>query len=82
MKIDLSIDGNQYCVLIGANPQEGVEGFGDTAAIALRNLSFEIEKQLLRSTFFRKQWNLVEEILKEEWDAVVAKTEDREGGDQ
>jgi hypothetical protein len=31
----LSIDGDQWCALYGANLQEGVAGFGDTPALAM-----------------------------------------------
>ena len=30
----LSIDGNQWCALYGANPQEGVAGFGKSPYLA------------------------------------------------
>jgi len=33
----LSIDGNQWCALYGANLQDGVAGFGDTVADAMRS---------------------------------------------
>lgn len=33
----LSIDGNQWCALYGANLQDGVAGFGDTIADAMRD---------------------------------------------
>jgi hypothetical protein len=32
----LSIDGNQWCALYGDNLQDGVAGFGDTPAAAMR----------------------------------------------
>lgn len=32
----LSIDGNQWCALYGSNLQDGVAGFGDTPADAMR----------------------------------------------
>ena len=32
----LKIDGNQWCALYGENLQEGVAGFGDTPAAAMR----------------------------------------------
>lgn len=32
----LSLDGNQWCALYGANLQDGVAGFGDTPALAMR----------------------------------------------
>jgi hypothetical protein len=31
----LSIDGNQWCALYGANLQDGVAGFGDSPALAM-----------------------------------------------
>lgn len=33
----LSIDGNQWCALYGDNLQEGVAGFGDSPADAMRD---------------------------------------------
>jgi hypothetical protein len=33
----LSIDGNQWCALYGANLQDGVAGFGDSPAEAMRD---------------------------------------------
>ena len=30
LKPKISIDGNQYCVLLGVNLQDGIAGFGDT----------------------------------------------------
>jgi len=30
------LDGNQWCVLLGANLQEGIAGFGDTPATACK----------------------------------------------
>lgn len=30
----LTVDGNQYCMLYGVDLQEGIAGFGDTAALA------------------------------------------------
>ena len=33
---ELSIDGNQWCALYGANLQDGIAGFGDTPAAAMR----------------------------------------------
>lgn len=35
----LSIDGNQWCALYGANLQDGVAGFGDTPALAMRDFN-------------------------------------------
>ena len=34
MRPALSIDGNQWCALYGANLQDGVAGFGDSPALA------------------------------------------------
>jgi hypothetical protein len=44
LKPTVSIDGNQYCVLLGKNPMEGVVGFGDTLyeAILDFNKSFHL----------------------------------------
>lgn len=39
-------DGNQICAMIGSNPMEGIAGFGDTLADALRDLANEIEKEV------------------------------------
>lgn len=33
----ISIDGNQWCALYGANLQDGVAGFGDSPADAMRD---------------------------------------------
>lgn len=33
----LSIDGNQWCALYGANLQDGVAGFGDSPEAAMRD---------------------------------------------
>ena len=30
IKLDLSLDGNKYCVLEGKNLQDGIAGFGET----------------------------------------------------
>lgn len=35
--LDLSLDGNQWCVMFGPDLQTGVAGFGDTATDALRD---------------------------------------------
>lgn len=44
LKPEVSIDGNQYCVLYGKNLQEGICGFGDTimAAIIDFNRQFQL----------------------------------------
>lgn len=36
-KPDITRDGTKWCVLFGANLQEGVSGFGDTPAQAMYN---------------------------------------------
>ena len=35
LKPKFSIDGNQFCVMYGDNPMEGVCGFGDTPYLAV-----------------------------------------------
>lgn len=42
--LKISRDGNQYCVLMGDNLQEGVAGFGKTLLKALHNFDCNIEK--------------------------------------
>lgn len=37
----LSIDGNQWCALYGDNLQDGIAGFGDTPADAMRRFDTE-----------------------------------------
>ena len=37
------LDGDQWCALLGENLQEGLGGFGNTPAEAIRSLSYEIE---------------------------------------
>jgi hypothetical protein len=37
-------DGNKICALVGPNLQEGLAGFGDTAAEALRELAQQVEE--------------------------------------
>lgn len=44
-------DGNQICALIGSDLHDGVAGFGDTLADALRSLADEIEKEVIPSTY-------------------------------
>jgi len=41
----LVLDGNQWGAIIGRNLQEGISGWGDTPAQALRDLSFRIEAE-------------------------------------
>lgn len=40
-------DGNQWCVLLGNNLQEGVTGFGDTPYEAVRNFNHNFHNQTL-----------------------------------
>ena len=40
----LSLDGNQWCALIGEDLQEGIAGFGDTRYDAIRALADEMER--------------------------------------
>lgn len=42
----LSIDGNQWCALYGANLQDGVAGFGDSPDEAMRDFDGEWNKSL------------------------------------
>lgn len=37
LKPKVFIDGNQYCVLLGSNIQDGIAGFGDTVHKAIIN---------------------------------------------
>lgn len=41
--VKLFKDGDQWCALIGPDPQAGVAGFGDTEAEAIRDLAFELD---------------------------------------
>ena len=41
--INIFLDGTQGCALLGGDLQEGLAGFGDTPASALRALADEIE---------------------------------------
>lgn len=38
-QISILRDGNQWCALIGRDLQEGISGFGETIAAALRELA-------------------------------------------
>lgn len=42
----LSIDGNQWCALYGDNLQDGVAGFGDSPAMAMRDFDAEWLRKL------------------------------------
>ena len=44
MKPKVFPDGNQYCALYGANLQEGVAGFGDTPAEAMKAFDLAWQK--------------------------------------
>jgi len=37
----LSLDGDKWCALYGANLQDGVAGFGDTPALAMRDFDIQ-----------------------------------------
>jgi hypothetical protein len=39
VSVQVYMDGGQWCALLGDNLQEGVCGFGDTPAEALRDLA-------------------------------------------
>lgn len=41
--ITVSLDGDKWCALYGKNLQEGISGFGDTQAEALREFANELE---------------------------------------
>ncbi|SRR6266849_593047 len=42
-EIRITIDGDQYCALVGPDPMQGRMGCGPTPSDALRNLATEIE---------------------------------------
>lgn len=44
LEIKISLDGNQWCALVGQNLQEGIAGFADTPLCAIRQLCDELEK--------------------------------------
>lgn len=41
--INVFIDGNKWCALLGEDLQEGLAGFGDTPSEALRDLADQVE---------------------------------------
>ena len=41
--VTITLDGDQWCALLGVNLQEGLGGFGDTPSDALRDLASAIE---------------------------------------
>ena len=43
--IQISLDGDRWCALVGENVQVGVCGFGDTPLEALRELCDDFERQ-------------------------------------
>lgn len=45
-KPDISIDGNQWCVLFGDNLQDGVAGFGDSPQEAMNDFDKNFTKKL------------------------------------
>jgi len=45
LKPNVSKDGNQYCVLYGANLQEGIAGFGDTVYLAILDFNKQFYKK-------------------------------------
>ena len=45
MMVDVFVDGDKWCALLGDNLQEGLAGFGDTPSEALRDLANQIEIQ-------------------------------------
>jgi len=48
-KPEISIDGNQYCVLLGQNLMEGVAGFGDTLSEAMFDFDRNFDNSKLLS---------------------------------
>jgi hypothetical protein len=44
MIIEITIDGNQYCAILGTDLQVGLGGFGDTIPDALRDLANAMER--------------------------------------
>ena len=42
--IEISLDGDMWCALVGANIQDGVVGFGDTPLEALEALCQEFKE--------------------------------------
>ncbi len=46
LKPSVMIDGNQWCVLYGANLQEGIAGFGDTPYLAVLAFNKEWHRTL------------------------------------
>jgi len=44
----LSIDGNKWCALYGANLQDGVAGFGDSPAAAMHDFDVAWHKSLAK----------------------------------
>jgi len=43
--VEISLDGDLWCALVGANIQEGVAGFGNTPLDALRDLLCQFEER-------------------------------------
>lgn len=42
--VEISLDGNMWCALVGSNPQEGLAGFGQSPVEAIRALCDELEQ--------------------------------------
>lgn len=49
LRPSLTIDGNQWCALYGANLQDGVCGFGDSPELAMADFDFNWKKSLVAS---------------------------------
>jgi len=41
--VKLSLDGDQWCALVGDNLQEGIAGFDSSPNLAIKNLAVEAE---------------------------------------
>jgi hypothetical protein len=46
LKPSIYIDGDEWCVLLGENIQNGISGFGDTSYKAILNFNAEFNKSL------------------------------------
>ena len=45
IEVDASIDGNQFCVLLGENLQDGIAGFGGTLASAIQDFKMAVRNE-------------------------------------
>lgn len=52
LEVQISLDGNSYCALVGENLQEGIAGFGDTPLQALSNLCLALKSEPLNLTHY------------------------------